>query len=276
LTGNTTTPIVDARGSSRTSRGLIAGLVGVSLAVASVAIVSGAATPARDAAWVNQRDGTAGSAQTSASWAGYVVTSRSPFTSVGAQWTVTAVSCAKSASTQAVVQWVGLDGWYDKTVEQGGTEAYCSGTTPVYSAWWEMYPSNQITQVFAVRPGDQMTASVTYVNRVFTIVVNDVTSRKALTIAQRCTSSATCSRSSAEWVVEAPAYGGHGAALARWSQFSFTHTVASASGNPNATSSIAAFTNIRVTMTGAHGRRAQPGPLTAGGRTFAEAWIAST
>jgi hypothetical protein len=186
------------------------------------------------------------------------------------------VSCVTSTATQATVQWVGLDGWYDKTVEQGGTEAYCSGTTPVYSAWWEMYPGNQITQVFAVRPGDVITASVTYSNKVFGIVVRDLATGKALTIAQPCTSSVTCSRSSAEWIVEAPAYGGRGASLARWNQASFTHTIASVSVNPNATSGIAAFTNIRVTMTGAHGRRARPSGLSAGGLGFSEAWISST
>lgn len=258
------------------TRGSIAGVVGIALSVASVSIVSAvAASPSADAPWVGQSGGTASAAQNSASWAGYVVSSRSPFTSVGAQWTVAAVSCARSTTTQAAVQWVGFDGWYDKTVEQGGTEAYCSGTTPVYSAWWEMYPTNQITQVFAVRPGDVITASVTYASRSFKIVVRDVSTGAALTIAEACKATVTCHRSSAEWVVEAPAYGGHGAGLARWSQLSFTHTVASVSVNFT-TSGIAAFANIRVTMTGAHGRRAQPGALMSRGQSFSEAWISST
>ncbi|HEY6468751.1 MAG TPA: G1 family glutamic endopeptidase [Candidatus Dormibacteraeota bacterium] len=272
MNDSTGPPVATRRTSPRLTRALVAGVVGVSLSIASIAMVS---TAAAAPTWVSQIGGTAGAAQHSASWAGYVVTARSPFTSVAAQWTVSAVSCVKSTSTQAAVQWVGFDGWYDKTVEQGGTEAYCSGTTPVYSAWWEMYPSNQITQVFSVRPGDVITASVIYTNRVFRIVVHDVATGKALTVAQPCKATVTCGRSSAEWIVEAPAYGGHGADLARWNQASFTHTVASVSVNPAATSSIAAFTNIRVTMTGAHGRRAQPGALSAGGQGFAEAWIAS-
>jgi hypothetical protein len=127
-----------------------------------------------------------------------------------------------------------------------------------------------------VRSGDVITASVSYANRVFKIVVRDASNGKALTIAGQCKATATCSRSSAEWIVEAPAYGGHGASLARWNQLSFTHTVASVSVNVGKTSGIAAFTNIRVTMTGAHGRRAQPGALSAGGQGFAEAWISST
>ena len=259
----------------RPRRGLIATVIGGSLSVASISIVS-ATAPATEAPWVSQTGGAASAAQSSASWAGYVVTSHSAFTSVGAQWTVAPVICVASTSTQAAVQWVGFDGWYDKTVEQGGTEAYCSGTTPVYSAWWEMYPTNEITQVFSVRPGDVITASVTYVGRVFTIVVRDVSTGHALTIAEQCKATATCSRSSAEWIVEAPAYAGRTANLARWNQLSFTHTVASVSVTVGKTSGIAAFTNIRVTMTGAHGRRAQPGALSAGGQSFSEAWISST
>ncbi len=261
--------------SLRPTAALIATVIGLLLSIASVSVIS-ATAPSSNAAWMNQTGGTASAARNSSSWAGYVVTSRSAFTSVGAQWTVEPVSCSRSALTQAAVQWVGFDGWYDKTVEQGGTEAYCSGTTPVYSAWWEMYPTNQITQVLSVRPGDVITASITYANRVFKIVVRDVSTGKALTVAEQCKATATCSRSSAEWIVEAPAYGGHGASLARWNQLSFTHTVASVSANAGKTSGIAAFTNIRVTMTGAHGRRAQPGALRAGGQGFAEAWISST
>jgi Peptidase A4 family len=272
LSDRTGPPVATQRTAPRLTGLLVAGVVSASLSAASVAMVS---TAAAAPSWVSQIGGTAGSAGNSASWAGYVVTARSPFTSVAAQWTVSTVSCLTSTSTQAAVQWVGFDGWYDKTVEQGGTEAYCSGTTPVYSAWWEMYPTNQITEVFSVRPGDVVTASVTYVNRVFRIVVHDLATGTSLTIAQPCKATATCSRSSAEWIVEAPAYGGHGADLARWNQASFTHTVASVSVNPAVTSSIAAFTNIRVTMTGAHGSRAQPGVLTANGMGFAEAWISS-
>lgn len=145
----------------------------------------------------------------------------------------------------------------------------------MYSAWWEMYPTNQITQVFSVHPGDVITASVMYASRVFKIVVRDTSTGTALSVAEQCKATATCGRSSAEWIVEAPAYGGHGASLARWNQLSFMHTVASVSSNARKTLGIAAFTNIRVTMTGAHGRRTQPGALSPGGHGFAEAWISS-
>ena len=195
-------------------------------------------------------------------------------TYVSAQWVVADVTCAKTSSTQAAVHWVGLDGWYDKTVEQGGTEAYCSGITATYSAWWEMYPTNQITQVFPVHPGDHMTASVSFTSGIFTIVVRDTTSGRNLTVAQRCNVKARCSRSSAEWIAEAPAYGGHGANLVRWNQLTFTNTVASTSAN-HAAASVSTFTNFPVVMTGLHGRRAQPAPLVPGGRSFTEIWLSS-
>lgn len=195
-------------------------------------------------------------------------------TYVSAQWNVAAVTCVKTSSTQAAVHWVGLDGWYDKTVEQGGTEAYCTGTTATYSAWWEMYPTNQITQVFPVRPGDHVVASVTFTGGVFTIVVRDTTSGRFLTVAQRCGATA-CNRSSAEWIAEAPSYNGHGANLARWNQLTFTVAVASTSMNHAATS-VSTFQNFAVVMTGEHGRRAQPAPLVPGGRSFTEVWVSST
>jgi hypothetical protein len=138
-----------------------------------------------------------------------------------------------------------------------------------------MDPTNQITQVFPVRPGDHITASVTFTGGVFTITVRDTTSARSLTVARRCNVRATCRRSSAEWIAEAPTYGGRGANLVRWNHLTFTNALASTSVN-HAAASVSKFTNFPVVMTGLHGRRAQPAPLVSGGRSFTDVWISST
>jgi hypothetical protein len=50
---------------------------------------------------------------------------------------------------------VGLDGDTSGTVEQTGTDADCSGSTPQYYAWYEMYPKFPINLSGTVRPRGQ-------------------------------------------------------------------------------------------------------------------------
>jgi hypothetical protein len=211
----------------------------------------------------------------SATWSGYVVTPHTALTNVSASWKVSPVSCQKTTAPQAAVFWVGLDGWYDKTVEQAGVEAYCSGTTPVYTAWWEMFPSNHITQVFSVAPGNSIVASVTYKNGVYAITVNDVTLHRASTIAARCPSSATCNRSSAEWIAESPTYGAQTASLPPWSPLTFTSAMSNTIVNARA-ARVSGLTDFPVVMTGLHGRQAAPSALLSAGMDFTESWLAST
>ena len=52
--------------------------------------------------------------------------------------------------------WVGLDGDTSNTVEQTGTDADCSGTTPQYYAWYEMYPKFPVNFSNPVKPGDHL------------------------------------------------------------------------------------------------------------------------
>jgi Peptidase A4 family len=68
-------------------------------------------------------------------------------------------SCA--AGSQYAAFWVGLDGYTSKTVEQIGTEADCSGPTPQYHAWYEVYPGAGVNFTNPVSPGDKFTGTVT-------------------------------------------------------------------------------------------------------------------
>ena len=146
--------------SRRPISGIVAAALGRGLSLASVSVATGL----RSEPPPSVVEGFATAMQESGSWSGYVATARTALTSVSANWKVPTVTCRQTSAQQAAAYCVGLDGWFDGTVEQGGTEAYCFGLTAVYSAWWEMFPTNHMTQLFAVRPGDRMSASVLYRN----------------------------------------------------------------------------------------------------------------
>src|SRR5215471_10468220 len=98
--------------------------------------------------------------------------------------------------------WLGLDGYSSRFVEQTGSEVDCSGSTPLYYAWWEMYPGPSHTFRSTVRPGDHFTASVTFDGGGrFTLTISDTTRGWSHT-ENKTLSSAR--RSSAEVIVEAP------------------------------------------------------------------------
>src|SRR5437660_6138606 len=99
---------------------------------------------------------------TSTNWAGFAATG-GVFTNVTTSWTQPTASCT-SATTYSSF-WVGLDGDGSSTVEQTGTSADCSGGSPRYYAWYEMYPKYPVNLSLAVRPGDSLTGTVSVDNR---------------------------------------------------------------------------------------------------------------
>lgn len=95
---------------------------------------------------------------TSSNWSGYAVQAASAFTDVVGSWTQPAVSC--TAATTYSSFWIGIDGYADTTVEQLGTEADCVHGSPVYRAWYELYPKAPVTFPDTVKPGDVLSAQV--------------------------------------------------------------------------------------------------------------------
>src|SRR5690348_5866611 len=87
---------------------------------------------------------------TSSNWSGYAATG-GRFTSVSSSWTEPTVACSGTAYSSFGV---GLDGDTSSTVEQTGTDADCTGSTPQYYAWYEMYPKYPTTINNPVQPGD--------------------------------------------------------------------------------------------------------------------------
>jgi hypothetical protein len=88
--------------------------------------------------------------------------------------------------------------------------------------------------------------------------------------------SVTCSRSSAEWVVESPGFGNQIAYLPKFKPIVFTEGFSSVTPGATSVSSIASFVHSSITMTGASGNRAVPSALTSNGEGFTDKWVSST
>ena len=133
-------------------------------------------------------------------WAGYAATGGSgAFTSVSSDWTQPTAHCGSGTSYADF--WAGLDGYTSTSVEQAGTELDCSGGTASYFAWYELYPSAPVYLSNTVRPGDTVSASVTYAgSSKFTITVADATRGWSQTVTKTLAGAA---RSSAEVITEA-------------------------------------------------------------------------
>jgi hypothetical protein len=142
---------------------------------------------------------------TSSNWSGYAVLG-SAFEWAKGSWVVPVANCSGVGrfQQQYAAFWVGLDGYNSNTVEQTGTDSDCEGTTPTYYAWYEFYPRASVEiGSLSIKPGDVMSAIVYY---------NSATDRFAVSITDESTGQsfattgavAGATRSSAEWITEAP------------------------------------------------------------------------
>jgi hypothetical protein len=196
---------------------------------------------------------------TSTNWSGYAVTG-SRFTSVSAAWTQPSATCSGTAYSSF---WVGLDGDTSSTVEQTGTDADCSGGTPQYYAWYEMYPKFPVNLKGTVRPGDQMTASVTTDGRgSFTLTISDTTQGWTNTTSARLKSAKLAS---AEVIAEAPSSSGGVLPLANFGTVSFTNAKANGALLTSSTPNI-----DPITMASGSTVKAQPSSINSG--AFSVAW----
>jgi hypothetical protein len=139
----------------------------------------------------------------SANWSGYAAIPQSgtgPYSRVSANWTAPSASCTDQDSYSAF--WVGLDGVGSSTVEQTGTSADCSGGSPVYYGWYEMFPAYPVQFNDPVVPGDQIQASVASDGQGgFTLTLDDTTQGWIETTKQQ---QSDAQLASAEVIAEAP------------------------------------------------------------------------
>jgi hypothetical protein len=216
---------------------------------------------------------------TSRNWGGYI-TYPSPvktdFNVVKASWVQPVVHC--QAAQAWTVFWVGIDGWFDGTVEQGGSSAYCptQNGAPQYSVWWEMYPTNAITTVFSIKAGDTITASVTYspsTNK-FVIVVKDVTTGKSFTRTEACASGVTCNRSSTDVITEDVGHFGSGSyfPLANYGTMGYSAINAKDVAGNSGSITGSHWQNAAVTESSAGITYATVGALSSNGTAFKITW----
>lgn len=202
----------------------------------------------------------------STNWSGYALDSGT-YNSVTTTWTQPAVNCSQTPNSYAAF-WAGLDGYSSSTVEQDGTLAECVSSgggrrnrtqTAVYFGWYETYPNPMYQFGGTVRPGDQMTSTVTANSSTsFTLVLTDTTNGWSKTTTQTLRSPAALS--SAEVITEAPSSNFGVLPLADFGTMSFS------------SSSVVGSGAIGIDMITSRGvAEATPGPLnTSGG--FSVTW----
>ena len=182
--------------------------------------------------------------------------------------------------------WDGLDGFKSPTVEQTGVTAYCDLTTPVYFAWFEMFP--QLPFTFAITgfgAGDAVNVSVYYdgTAKLYHIAFNDYTQGVFATTVQACPSGSVCQNTSAEVIAEAPfdTTTNSIAPLADFGQaFYNTATVTSRSGMHGNLGDTSLWSSFRINMVNGKDLLASPAGLLNGVTTvpvsdFTDTWHAS-
>lgn len=206
--------------------------------------------------------GTRNASSTSTNWSGYAATGRT-FTSVASSWTEPTGTC--SSGDQYSSFWVGLDGYNSNSVEQTGTDVDCSGRTAQYYAWYEMYPNPSYEINHTVRPGDKISASVTYSGtNSYTLKIADSTQGWTYTTTK---SLSGAPRSSAEVITEAPCCTSSGGILplADFGKVSYTGSTANGS-------TLSSFSPTSITMVSARGNQEDSTSALSGG-SFSNTWI---
>ncbi len=220
----------------------------------------------------------------SVNWAGYAL-AVTPGTvkSVEGSWIVPKVSPSKSSTYVAL--WVGIDGYNDSTVEQTGILVESEYNRVYYYAWYEFYPSSPVYASYVVKPGDVITATVTYLgNDEYQTVISDVT--EGWTYSSPVTTVSGAKDSDAEWIVERPAtmYGLTTLANFGTAYFGEQYTSVSSTnyavinGQTEAIGSVTQGPNpVAITMVNSNGQPlATPSALTGSGTSFTVTCVSSS
>jgi len=205
----------------------------------------------------------------STNWSGYAVTgANGAFSSVSASWKEPTATCSgnRRRTAQYSSFWVGLDGYSSSSVEQTGTDADCSGTTPQYYGWYEMYPAYPVNFSNTVRPGDSMSASVTFSGtETYTLVLKDSTQGWTQTITKNQTG---LDRSSAEVITEAPSSNSGVLPLADFGTVSYSTSAANGT-------SLGSQSPTEIVMINNSGADKDSTSSIGSGGAFSNTWISS-
>jgi len=203
----------------------------------------------------------AGGARNSSSsnWSGYAATG-STFTKVSASWVQPTGHCGSGTTYSSF--WIGLDGDGSSTVEQTGSEVDCSGGSPQYYSWYEMYPAYPVNFSNTVRPGDHFTSTITASSsKTFTLVLTDSTQGWTRTVTKSLSSAALAS---AEVIAEAPSSSSGVLPLTNFGTVSFSG--ATANGQ-----SIGNYSPDRINMVSGSTTKASTSALSSGS-AFTVTW----
>lgn len=209
----------------------------------------------------------------STNWSGYAAETNLTSPQSGAvsdvkgTWQVPFVAGTSNAWSAA---WVGIDGYSSSTVEQLGTLQDTGRRSASYSAWYEMYPAGLVTiPSFAVNPGNIISAEVRYAgSNKFVLSMTNTSTGKSF----QTTQTATASRSSAEWVMEAPSSSSGVLPLANFGTINFSSCSATLNGTTGAISSWPYDPITMVTGGRRSVNKAVPSALSSGGNAFSVVW----
>jgi hypothetical protein len=195
----------------------------------------------------------------SSNWSGYAATGGG-FTSISASWVEPTGHC--SGSTTYSSFWVGIDGDGSNSVEQTGSEVDCSGGSPQYYSWYEMYPAYPVNFSNTVRPGDHFTGSVTYNGSgKFTMKLSDTTQGWSRSVTKTYS---PAQRYSVEVIAEAPSSSAGVLSLTNFGTVSFTNSLAN--GQP-----IGNYSPDQINMVSGSTTKASTSSLS-GGTSFSVTW----
>jgi hypothetical protein len=160
----------------------------------------------------------------SLNWSGFadVEGGSKTISSVSGEWVIPYVQCPTGNYKYEgayTVNWVGIDGATNETVEQLGTGTQCFEGVEFYYVWYEMFPAGTVeegtvacinTNVNCPQPGDFIHASVTVTpgsgTNNYKLSLTDFTRpQESFSVTKTCSPS-VCTDASAEWIVERPAY----------------------------------------------------------------------
>src|SRR5207247_493739 len=197
---------------------------------------------------------------TSGNWSGYVASS-GPCTSVTGTWIVSQVG---ATTTGADATWVGIGGVSGTDLIQAGTQATVSGGGVTYEAWIEMLPDSSHTVSLDVAASDSVTVSITeQTSGEWLIAMVNNTTKASYQRTVRYSSS----RSSAEWIQEAPSAGRGVIPLDDFGTVRFTGGSAVRDGKSQSLSALGATAVAMINRAGL--AIAQPSTLGADGSSFA-------
>jgi hypothetical protein len=196
----------------------------------------------------------------SSNWSGYAANGGT-FTSVTATWTVPTVSASASG---ADATWIGIGGLTSNDLLQAGTQAMVDGSGTVeYSSWIEMLPQSSRNVPLTVSAGDSVTVSITQQSENdWLIAMKNNTTKGTYSVTVQYSSS----KSSAEWIQEAPSVGRGLVTLDQFGTVPFSGASAVRDGK---TMSLSALGAKAITMINGQGQPiAQPSTIASDGSSF--------